>query len=208
MKTIILLDGGFVKQKLWQAYKTNTTANDIKKLSDKICKNHCSTTELFRIYYYDCEPLSGPVKQFISKTPVDLSSNPLYKSNMLLLKTLKRTDFYAVREGRLQFRGWQLKKSSLNKPPATLTDNDYRLDITQKGVDIKIGLDIAWIAFEHIAERILVLTGDSDMVPALKLARRNGIQVFLFTLDHGVTEELKDHADVLITKSITDLMTP
>jgi uncharacterized LabA/DUF88 family protein len=208
MKTIILIDGGFFKQKLWQTNKTFTTANDITALVDKICNNHCPTNDLVRIYYYDCAPLSGNVEHFVSKTPLDLSSQPLYKANMHLLKSLKRTDYYAVREGKLQFRGWQLKKASIGKDPSTLSDSDYKLDITQKGVDIKIGLDIVWIAFEHIAERILVVTGDSDMVPALKLARRNGIQVFLFTLGHGVTEDLKDHADVLITKTTKEFLAP
>jgi hypothetical protein len=42
---------------------------------------------------------------------------------------------------------------------------------------------------------------DSDFVPAIKLARRNGIQVFLFTLGHGVTPELLEHTDRLITSA-------
>ena len=70
---------------------------------------------------------------------------------------------------------------------------------------MKIGLDIAWISFNKIAERILVITGDSDFIPAIKLARRNGIQVYLFTLAHGVTHELTEHSDRLAVSAIDSL---
>ena len=93
------------------------------------------------------------------------------------------------------------------KPPAgPLTDADYKPDFEQKGVDIKIGLDIAWISLGKIAERIYLATGDSDFIAAMKLARRSGVQVFLFTFAHGVVNELKDHADVLDERPIKDVL--
>jgi len=70
---------------------------------------------------------------------------------------------------------------------------------------MKIGLDIAWISLNKIADRILVVTGDSDFIPAIKLARRNGIQVYLFTLAHGVSSELTEHSDRLITTALDQL---
>ncbi len=54
--------------------------------------------------------------------------------------------------------GWKLKQSAIGKAAADLTDSDFSPDIQQKGVDMKIGLDIAWISFNKIAERILVIT--------------------------------------------------
>ena len=38
----------------------------------------------------------------------------------------------------------------------------------QKGVDIRIGLDIARIAVKHIVDIIVLVTGDSDFVPVMK----------------------------------------
>lgn len=98
-----------------------------------------------------------------------------------------------------------MKQSAIGKASADLSDADFSKDIQQKGVDMKIGLDIAWISFNKIADRILVATGDSDFIPAIKLARRNGIQVYLFTLAHGVTDELTEHSDRLISNSINIL---
>jgi len=59
---------------------------------------------------------------------------------------------------------------------------------------------------ERIAERIILVTGDSDFIPAMKFARRNGIQVMLSTLGHGVKDELKDHSDFLIEEGLKEIM--
>lgn len=63
---------------------------------------------------------------------------------------------------------------------------------------MKIGLDVAWLASKSIIERIILVTADSDFVPAMKFARREGVQVILITLGHlSVKTELKEHADEL-----------
>jgi uncharacterized LabA/DUF88 family protein len=68
----------------------------------------------------------------------------------------------------------------------------------QKGVDLRIGLDIARLALRDMVRIIVVFTGDSDLVPAFKFARREGIKIYLNTLGHGVRRELKAHADILL----------
>jgi len=205
MRTIILLDGGFVKHKFCQAFSREPSALDIKNLSEKILTYNDQTDILIRIYFYDSAPLSGRLKKPVSGALLDLSKTPTFLSNKQRLEDLKRTDHFAVREGRLTINGWKLKHSAIGKTAFALTDSDFSLDIQQKGVDMKIGLDIAWISLNKIADRILVVTGDSDFIPAIKLARRNGIQVYLFTLAHGVSHELTEHSDRLITAAITAL---
>ncbi|MGL4608381.1 MAG: NYN domain-containing protein [Trueperaceae bacterium] len=47
-------------------------------------------------------------------------------------------------------------------------------------------------------ERIILVAADSDFVPIMKFARREGVQVVLVTMDHKlVKQELKEHADIL-----------
>lgn len=41
---------------------------------------------------------------------------------------------------------------------------------------------------------------DSDFIPAMKFARREGAQLILVTLGHGVRPGLKEHADIVIDK--------
>ena len=70
--------------------------------------------------------------------------------------------------------------------------------VRQKGVDMRIGLDIASLALKRLVSTIALVTGDSDIVPAMKLARREGLRVLLDPLSHPVRPELKVHADRVI----------
>ena len=75
---------------------------------------------------------------------------------------------------------------------------DFEPDLKQKYVDVKIGLDITWLASKRIVEKIILVTADSDFVPAMKFARREGVQVILVTLGHmRLKRELKVHTDEL-----------
>ena len=77
-----------------------------------------------------------------------------------------------------------------------LTDADFKPLFEQKGVDMRIGLDIANDAQNKSVSRILLLTNDTDCVPALKLARISGLQTVLICLPgHKPHRELAAHAD-------------
>jgi len=54
-------------------------------------------------------------------------------------------------------------------------------------VDLRICLDI-----------IVVVTGDSDLVPAIRFARREGVRILLDHMGHGVRRDLKAHADEVL----------
>lgn len=60
-----------------------------------------------------------------------------------------------------------------------LTEAGVALDVRQKGVDMRIGLDIASWTFKKQASKIVLMAGDADFVPAAKLARREGIDFVL-----------------------------
>ena len=80
-----------------------------------------------------------------------------------------------------------------------MTDKDVSLNIDQKGVDMKIGIDIASIAYKHQVDQIVLIAGDSDFVPAAKLARREGIDFVLDPLGSKIKDELFEHIDGLST---------
>jgi uncharacterized LabA/DUF88 family protein len=63
---------------------------------------------------------------------------------------------------------------------------------------MRIGLDIASLTLKKHAQVIVLVTADSDFVPAMKFARREGAQLVLVTLGHGVREGLREHADIVI----------
>lgn len=82
---------------------------------------------------------------------------------------------------------------------SSLTDDDYVLDVQQKGVDVRIGLDIAFIVMNKFADQIVLITGDSDFVPAAKFARRNGVDFLLDPMWHPFRSDLGVHVDGMYT---------
>ena len=71
--------------------------------------------------------------------------------------------------------------------------------IEQKGVDMRIGLDIASLAYKKQVDQIVLISGDSDFVSAAKLARREGIDFILDPLGAPVKPDLFEHIDGLRT---------
>ena len=80
-----------------------------------------------------------------------------------------------------------------------LDSTDFELNLEQKGVDMRIGLDIAQLAFKKQVDKIILIAGDSDFVPAAKLARREGIDFILDPLGAHIKDNLSLHIDGLRT---------
>ncbi|WP_216387278.1 NYN domain-containing protein [Arcanobacterium phocae] len=76
-----------------------------------------------------------------------------------------------------------------------LSERDFELDIVQKGVDMRIGLDIASLAERQFANQIIMISGDSDFVPAAKHARRSGIDFILDPMWAKIAPSLSEHVD-------------
>lgn len=58
-------------------------------------------------------------------------------------------------------------------------------------------MDIAAITLKRQANIIILVSGDSDFVPAAKFARREGIQFILDPLWQNVAPDLSEHIDGL-----------
>jgi uncharacterized LabA/DUF88 family protein len=198
-KTAVILDLGFVLIKLYTALGRRTpTALEIREFASRCIT---SDEELFRIYCYHCPPYGDTEVHPLTRTSIDFSSTSTYVSMSNLIRDLKVTDNIAFRAGQLSFDGWAIKQRAAKEIIRTgraLEPGDFVPDLKQKGVDMKIGLDVAWLASKGIVDRIVLVTADSDLVSAMKFARREGIQVVLVTLGHlRVKHELKEHSDEL-----------
>lgn len=62
---------------------------------------------------------------------------------------------------------------------------------------MKIGVDIASLAFKGLVDQIVLFAGDSDFVPASKLARREGIDFVLDPMQAHINPDLFEHIDGL-----------
>lgn len=70
--------------------------------------------------------------------------------------------------------------------------------LRQKGVDMKVGLDMAYMALKGIVDKVVLVAGDSDFVAPMKFVRRVGLQVYLYTMGHKVKSRLVEHSDFVI----------
>lgn len=99
--------------------------------------------------------------------------------------------------------GYQLKSKPLKEllsgtiETSDLSEQDFYLDITQKGVDMRIGLDIASLSANNYVNQIVMVSGDSDFVPAAKHARRTGIDFILDPMWARISDSLHEHIDGL-----------
>ena len=87
-----------------------------------------------------------------------------------------------------------------------LTEEDVLYSVQQKGVDMRIGLDIASLAYKRQVDQIILVAGDSDFVPAAKLARREGIDFILDPMWATIRPDLHEHIDGL--RSVLQRPTP
>jgi len=185
LKVAVLIDGGFLRA----VAKANKKTYDPDFIENFALNCKSADESIFRILYYDCAMYSGTVKLPVSGT------DHVFKSNDAWLHALSHKDLFAVRRGVLKFRGYKPLKTPVSA--GSLTDADFYADFEQKGVDMRIGLDIAAYANNHAVERILLVSGDTDCVPALKYGRRAGLQTVLIEPVGAkkLAPELIAHAD-------------
>ena len=120
---------------------------------------------------------------------------------------LRRLRKVALRLGYLSGHKWTIKPAATKKllkgtlMPAQLTWRDVEFDIDQKGVDIKIGIDMTSLALKRMIKQIVLVSGDGDFVPAAKLARREGLDIVLDPMWSRIGDALHEHIDGLRSKS-------
>ena len=115
--------------------------------------------ELFRAYYYHCLPYqSNP------PTPEEKS---FYSSKQRFMKALSFLPRFEVRLGRLVKRGCEADGSPV---------------FIQKRVDCMVGVDMASLAAKGKITNVVLVSGDSDLVPAVEAVKRESV---LVTLWHG-----------------------
>lgn len=184
-KIVVLIDGGYLRVKSTKAGKQYNPLF-IEKFAHR-CK--AQDEEILRVLYYDCAPYAGTVSLPVSGNTYTFTSNDQW------LFELARKDLFAVRRGVLKFRGYKPKQTPVN-PAGPPTDADFAPDFEQKGVDMRIGLDIAAYSANRCIERIVIVTNDTDCVPAMKYGRKAGLQTVIVELPNGKpAPELIVHAD-------------
>lgn len=210
MKTAILVDGGFYRRRAQAIFGDKTAQARAIELAN-YCKRHVNShgenNDLYRIFYYDCAPSNKRVFHPFLQKQVDLGKSDLYEWTMQFFDELKKKRKFAIRLGKLaeEQAHYTIKPQAVKKLCngslifSDLQESDFCLEIDQKGVDMKIGLDIASMAYKKQVDQIVLISGDSDFVSAAKLARREGIDFILDPLGAPIKPDLFEHIDGLRT---------
>lgn len=209
IRTAILVDGGFYRKRakyLWG----DKSAEDRAKELQAYCRAHLqhekdSDTQLYRVFYYDCEPLGRKsVYHPLKKVNIDLDKSDTYIWSNAFIAQLKKQRKFALRLGHLSDQVYYNLKPEVTKDLCSgkrsvdsLTERDFIFTAQQKGVDMKIGVDIASLAYKKQVDQIILIAGDSDFVPAAKLARREGIDFVLDPMWNPIRSDLFEHIDGL-----------
>lgn len=215
MATAILIDGGFFLIR-YRVLRGNATPRQVAKDLHGMCiqhllrknkhnKNVGTRQPLYRIFFYDCPPLLKKVHNPISGKPIDFAASATAEWRLAFHDELRKLRKTALRLGYLNERSghWIPRKQKLKDllakkiTVADLTEADVKYDVRQKGVDMRIGLDIASMAFKKQVDQIVLVSGDSDFVPAAKLARREGIDFILDPMWAQIKSDLHEHIDGL-----------
>jgi len=199
-KYAILIDGPFAIKVLASNFRRFPAVRDVRGLVDQIdCDPHVSNLRLLRSYFHHALPASGRVTNPLDGNMIDLGATQVHRDHTAMIRGLELATGFAIRLGEVSVGGWKrghrASQRTRDLQSRGLQPDDIVPDITQKGVDLRIGLDIARLALTGRVTAIVVVTGDSDFVPAFKFARREGIQVFLDSLGRPTKRELRIHAD-------------
>lgn len=206
IKTAILVDGGFYRKRAKNLFGDMTPAEAAIKLH-KYCmsllKDKYEDRNLYRIFYYDCPPSDKIVYHPLTGKSVNLKQSAEYTWMNQFIEELRKLRKVALRLGRMSQDGaqFQLKYETLKKlfrKEVDLNDiapEDFQLNFKQKGVDMRIGVDISSLSFKRQVQQIILIAGDSDFVPASKQARREGIDFILDPMGAHINDDLFEHID-------------
>jgi uncharacterized LabA/DUF88 family protein len=195
----LLLDGAFVCRQLRAELGEFPSSSQVLEYCEGLSRHRVLVgTDLLRIYFYDAPPATEKLIRPLDGREINFSKSIPSRQNQTLQRELEQSPNVALRLGELQKRGWKVgprATRSLRRQARALCGEDFVPDFSQKGVDLRIGLDIARLSLGRLVRKIVLVTGDSDFIPAMKFARREGIQVYLDTMNQAPRHELMAHSD-------------
>lgn len=169
-RVVVLLDGGYLSALLREE---GTVVS--KNLKTPFQLNHeafCNQLlkpdeERVRTYYYTCMP-------YQSDPPTD-GEKERYRRHSQFIYNLKRYNRFEVRLGRLK---------------------RVRDDFEQKRVDVLLSVDLVRMSWGKQIDRAILVTADSDFVPAVQAAKEAGVITKLaYSPDLPVNNELLEAFD-------------
>lgn len=153
-------------------YLSKLTANlgfpkiDFLKFSEELS----GKDKRLRTYYYDCPPFMGAVSTADERDRK---------------RKFDKFIYYIRRQPRFEVRLGKLKKYTVQG----------EVKYEQKMVDILLAIDLVKLSVEKTIQKAVLITNDTDFVPAIKIARDAGVIVELCRGKDGRNDALVEACD-------------
>lgn len=224
MPTAILVDGSFFLRRVRHAFPDHDHTDPVQvaqslellalwhlvlrvgtiqvELDKANSKPLVESRDFYRLFFYDCPPLRKRMHRPVSGDAIDFAKTPEALFRDKLHQEIAKLRKVALRLGRLSdTSAWRLTERATDRLRSegaafVPSDADFEIDTKQKGVDMRLGIDVASLAFKKQVDQIIIVAADADFVPAAKLARREGIDVILDRMgDRRTAIDLIDQVD-------------
>jgi len=151
-KTAIFIDGAYLDKIL--EYGFGRTRIDFERFVAEI-----GDGSMLRSYYYHCRP-------YVSQEPTP-EETQRFEAKERFFRALGNIPRFQVRLGRLVFRG---------------NNENGRPIFIQKLVDVMLSVDMVQLSATRQINRVILVAGDNDFLPAIEATKRLGVLVSLL---HG-----------------------
>jgi uncharacterized LabA/DUF88 family protein len=204
-RVALLINGGFLRPALQRKLgKPPTHKKVLAYIEELMGREPLSGASLFRTYYYDARPLRGSTHHPVDGSKVRLGGSPVAQQTQRFLEGIEAAPGITLRLGSLQHTGWQLGKAALRarkEQPSPVVARDLVPSVQQVGVEAAMAQDISVLALKRTVDGLVLVSGDPAIAPALRLARDEGLQVFLDPLGRPPTKDLRGCVDQVLPRS-------
>jgi uncharacterized LabA/DUF88 family protein len=152
-RAAIFIDAGYLEKVIEK--ELNRIRIDYGKFASEISGGH----EVLRTYFYNCPPYQS--------NPPTLDESERTANADRFYTALRRLPRFEVRLGRLEKRSCR---------------SCGAIDFRQKRADLMLGVDLVNLSAKEQISTAILVAGDSDLLPAVLVAKESGVLVHLF---HG-----------------------
>ena len=142
-----------------------------------------SEGELLRIYYYNAK--------------VDPDYDPdNYEKQQRFITHLAHTPYLTLRLGKLVY--YQVRGE----------DSGRKHYAVEKGLDVKLAIDLVRLAVNRACEVAVIVSGDKDLAEVVEYGKEMGLEVVSAFFPRGMSEQLATRADKVVyfdEKTLSDI---
>ncbi len=138
-----------------------------------------------------------------------------YYAHMKFLEQLRKPHSFEVKTRKLQNRSnlelvnqtdreisdIDICKKCIEKVRNYFTGKLDKIQEKEKGIDVMLAIDMVEKAIKNNYDSVVLISGDADFNPALDLIKENGKAVFVASVFHGFSNELRQRQRFIVLSS-------